>query len=315
MDKPVITNSELARSAIETLSRPQKALEAKWFYDHRGSELFEQITQLPEYYPTRTEIAILERHAPRISRHVPDGGVLLELGSGASVKTRLLLDALPRLGTYAPLDISAEFLLVTTEQLRSAYPGLTITPVVGDFMAPLPDPETLRGQPKTVFFPGSTIGNLSPDDAVSLLKRIRDLPDVTALILGADLIKEETRLIDAYDDASGVTAAFNLNLLRRLNHETGADFDLSAFRHEARWDDTRARIEMHLVSTKAQTVTIAMQAFHFEQGESIHTENSHKYSRTHLTRMAELSGWKLSDDITDPANDFSVCILTPRARL
>ncbi len=184
-------------------------------------------------------------------------------------------------------------------------------------MAPLPDPSDLRGLPKTVFFPGSTIGNLTPDEAVALLRRIRSLPDVTALILGADLIKEASRLIDAYDDAQGVTAAFNLNLLQRINQETGADFDLGAFRHQARWDDSRACIEMHLVSTKAQTVTIAqpigVQVFHFEEGESIHTEKSHKYSRTHLTRMAELSGWKLSNDITAPANDFSVCILTPGA--
>ncbi|MBO9465623.1 L-histidine N(alpha)-methyltransferase [Tropicibacter sp. R15_0] len=311
MDKPVITHSQLASSAIETLSRPQKALEAKWFYDHRGSELFEAITQLPEYYPTRTEIAILEDKAAQLARFVRDGGVLMELGSGASVKTRILLDALPRLGAYMPLDISGEFLQLSAAQLRRTYPGLQVTPIVADFMQALPPLPGAAHQPVTVFFPGSTIGNLEPETAIALLQRIRNLPQVHALILGADLIKEESRLIAAYDDAQGVTAEFNLNLLRRLNFEAGANFELAGFGHEARWNAEQARIEMHLVSSRTQEVQIGAERFRFETGESIHTENSHKYSHASLSQMAEQSGWQLAQSFTDANKDFSVSVLAP----
>lgn len=311
MDKRVVENQALLTSALAGLQATPKTLDSKWFYDATGSALFEEITQLEEYYPTRTETAILHDQAARLVRHVPAGATLVELGSGASLKTRILLDALPELGTYVPLDISAGFLAQAAEGLRTAYPGLRISPVVTDFMQGFTLPATLADQRKVAFFPGSTLGNLAPEDAVDLLNRVRNWGQVEAFILGVDLVKDPQTMILAYDDPQGVTAAFNLNILARLNREVGADFALDRFGHEARWNAEAARIEMHLVSTVAQKVQLGAAEVAFAAGESIHTENSRKYTRASITQIAEAAGWQLDDFLTDPKAWFGVCVLTP----
>ena len=303
-------NEALIAEAQEGLSRHPKGLSPKWFYDARGSDIFEEITRLPEYYPSRTERAILESRLPEIAAHVPDGAALVELGSGASVKTRLLLDGLTQLSGYVPVDISEEFLLATADRLAADYPRLTISPVVADFMAPITLPD-LGGRPVVGFFPGSTIGNLDPDAATALLARMRGWPGHRALILGVDLVKAPATLEAAYDDAQGVTARFNLNLLTRLNREADADFDLGAFRHRAVWNAEHARVEMHLESLRAQEVRLAGARVQFEAGETIHTESSHKYSRTGLARLAAAAGWEMAAFLTDPDAMFAVAILTP----
>ncbi len=308
MTDTTIEARELAEAALEGLTKKPKGLSPKWFYDAHGSDLFEQITELPEYYPARTERAILETRLAEIAAHVPDDAVLVELGSGASVKTRLLLDGLPQLSGYVPIDISETFLLETASRLRADYPDLAITPVVADFMAPITLPD-LGGRPVVGFFPGSTLGNLDNRGAVDLLARLRAWPDHAALILGLDLVKPVAVLEAAYDDAQGVTAAFNLNLLTRLNREAGADFDLSAFRHKAVWNDAAQRVEMHLESLRAQQVRIAGQHITFAAGETIHTENSHKFSPETLSDMASRADWDISGILTDPDDLFAVAVL------
>lgn len=312
MDKPVIINPLLLASAVTTLSRPQKALESKWFYDARGSKLFEAITRLPEYYPTRTEIQVLQANADRLASLLPDDSVLVELGSGASVKTRILLNAFTRLAAYVPLDISASFLQLTAASLRIDYPRLPIIPMVADFMAELKVPEEIGKRDLIVFFPGSTIGNLNNNDAIALLKRIRALDRVTAMVLGADLVKDTSTLIAAYDDASGTTAAFNRNILSRLNREVGATFRPDEFNHLARWNAQEARIEMHLLSRRTQSVSIGSYEFEFDSGETIHSENSHKYTYDRLKRLVSSAGWHLSEHMTDDAEFFSVNLLIPQ---
>lgn len=305
----VPVNAELLADALSGLRSQSKRLSPKWFYDTHGSELFEEITKLAEYYPTRTEAAILKTHAERLANLVPGGGALVELGSGASVKTRTLLDAGTHFGAYVPIDIAADFLMRTSRDLNARYPDLSIHPVVGDFTAPVDLPPNLTDVPKVGFFPGSTIGNLEPEDAVALLSRARTWPNIQAFILGADLVKSEAELIAAYDDASGVTAAFNLNILARLNCEADGHFDLSSFRHEARWIDNR--IEMHLVSNKAQEVVLADHTIQFAKGESIHTESCRKYTTESLGALASQAGWDLADRLTDGEGRYMVAVLKP----
>lgn len=304
-------NSELLEDAIAGLTAPQKHLSPKWFYDHRGSELFEQITELPEYYPTRTEAAILHANADLLAGIVPDGGALVELGSGASVKTRTLLDAGGHFARYVPIDISEDFLLATAHDLRARYPRLDIHPVVGDFTGPIDLPHALDGTPKVGFFPGSTIGNLDPSDAVALLARMHDWDGACGFILGADLVKPVPELIAAYDDAQGVTEQFNLNVLKRLNAEAHADFDLDAFAHEARWCEDSARIEMHLVSAQHQVVSLSDQQIVFDAGETIHTESCRKYTPDTLSNMARQAGWSIQTMLTDDRDRFAVAVLRP----
>jgi dimethylhistidine N-methyltransferase len=313
MDATSVRNPALTEHALEGLSRRPKGLSPKWFYDAHGSELFEAITTLPEYYLGRTERAILAARLPEIGGHVPDGAVLVELGSGASVKTRLLLDGLPHLSGYVPVDISSEFLARTAAQLAADYPDLPVTPIVADFMAEIVAPEP-GGRPIVGFFPGSTLGNLDPDGSVALLARLRAWPDHAALILGVDLVKAPEVLEAAYDDARGVTAAFNLNLLARLNREAGADFDLAAFRHRAVWNAPASRVEMRLESLRAQEVRIAGRTIAFAGGETIHTENSHKFTTESLAAMAAAAGWHVADVLTDPEALFAVAILRPFPR-
>jgi dimethylhistidine N-methyltransferase len=306
--KPDIGNSALYADVITGLSRSPKGLSPKWFYDDHGSAIFEEITQLAEYYPSRTERAILETGLARIQAHVPAGAALVELGSGASVKTRMLLNGLDGLSTYVPIDISEDFLHASAAELATDFPHLDVRPVVADFMQPVPLPD-LGGRPVVGFFPGSTIGNLSPDAARALLMRLGQWSDHHALILGVDLVKAPETLIAAYDDASGVTARFNLNLLRRLNREAGAEFDLDTFRHKAIWNATEARVEMHLQSIEDQSVRIGDHVVEFAAGETIHTENSHKYSVESLSELAQTAGWNLDEILTDAQSLFAVAIL------
>ncbi len=311
MDIQTVKTPQLLRDAIIGLTATPKVMSPKWFYDAHGSALFEQITQRPEYYPTRTEITILGQNLDRIAASLPSGSCLIELGSGASVKTRILLVRLaPSLRAYVPVDISADFLDQTARQLRLAYPSLSIRPVVADFTHDIALPADMAGSPVVVFFPGSTIGNLEGAAAKALLQRMRALPGATTFILGVDLVKAQQTLVAAYDDAAGLTAAFNLNLLTRLNRETDAAFDLTHFDHSARWNAQQSRIEMHLVSKCAQTVQLHDQQIPFAKGESIHTENSHKFTRDSLTAMVATSGWHVQDWITDADALFAVAVLT-----
>lgn len=311
MDVLTVSNSALLASALDGLRSDPKTLESKWFYDIEGSLLFEEITELPEYYPTRTELAILIEQAEKLKKFVPAGHAFIELGSGASKKTRALLNQFKDLAAYIPTDISGPFLNVVAKGLRSELPDLTVDPIVADFTSHIPIPDKYQSVPKTAFFPGSTIGNLPRQEAIELLSRVRAWPEITSFILGIDLIKDRQILIDAYDDKQGVTAAFNKNLLARLIRETGAVIDLDAFEHEARWNDREARIEMHLVSSKDQIIQIGTEEITFAKGETIHSENSHKYSFESLTDMAAQSGWHVHEFLTDPKSMFAVCVLTP----
>lgn len=308
---PKIQNAQLLKDALNGLTRIPKSLESKWFYDGKGSLLFEEITRLPEYYPTRTELSILKENAQNLEKYVPAGHVFVELGSGASKKTRVLLDQFKDLAAYVPTDISGPFLNQTARGLRAEYPNLAIDPILADFTTPIPIQQKYHAIPKTAFFPGSTIGNLAQKEAIALLARIRDWDGITGFILGLDLIKDTKILVDAYDDKQGVTSAFNKNLLARLNREAGAAFDLNTFKHEARWDAKEARIEMHLVSTVSQIIRIGSEEISFGKGESIHTENSHKYSRESLAEMAQQSGWHVQEFFTDANALFAVSVLTP----
>ncbi|GHF31282.1 dimethylhistidine N-methyltransferase [Kordiimonas sediminis] len=312
MNELVTINTELLISAAHDLSASVKTLNSKWFYDTEGSELFEAITELDEYYQSRTERSILENHTCALSRHIAPQSALIELGSGASVKTRILLDALKNVTQYLPVDIAADFLRQTAQSLHSDYPGVDIHPIVADFTVPFPLPSIIEDTPKTAFFPGSTIGNLSNTAAASLLQRVRSWRNIQSFFIGIDLIKSTDILLPAYDDAQGVTAQFNLNILRRLNKETGADFDLSSFQHKARWNKERSRIEMHLVSTVEQTANIGGYRVNFSRGESIHTENCRKYSYESFSQIAENTGWQISDFLTDSDSLFAVVVLTPQ---
>jgi len=296
-----------AADVVAGLSARQKTLPPKYFYDATGSDLFEAICRTPEYYPTRTETALLQDIASELTAGIPDGAVLVEFGSGASDKTCLLLDAAPRITGYVPIDISADALRHATVKLQSVYPRLAVTPVVGDFTAPLQLPDSLRARALIGFFPGSTIGNFAPAEARALLVRMRALlgPDAR-LILGADMVKDEATLVAAYDDADGVTAAFNRNVLRRINRELGGTFDLTAFDHLALWNAAESRMEMHLVSRHDQIVHAAGHSFAFTAGERLHTENSYKFTDASLAAMTRASGWRIEKTWVSPPPRFAV---------
>jgi dimethylhistidine N-methyltransferase len=304
-------DDEFSAEVLQGLSRPSKTLPCRFFYDTRGSELFEKITRLPEYYPTRAETTILNANADEMARGIPDGGVLVEFGSGSSLKTELLLARLPRLGAYVPIDVSRSALADASRRLAGRFPALEVWPIVANFAYPVAFPTELAGRHKTGFFPGSTIGNLMPIEASRLLRVFRAvLSSHGRLIVGIDLKKDAGKLVRAYDDTSGVTAAFNLNLLARINRELGANFDLSAFKHRAVYNARDGRIEMHLVSLKHQSVRIRDRRIHFRAGESIHTENSYKYSINQFQDLARSANWLPSRVWTDPRGLFSVHELT-----
>ena len=306
-------NAELVADALDGLGSTPKWMSPKWFYDDAGSALFEKITRLPEYYPTRTEVSILRTRADALAAHVPDGAALVELGSGASVKSRLLLDALPRLGAYVPVDISEPFLLAAGARLAADYAELEVVPVGGDFTEDLVFPKRVDAMKKVAFFPGSTLGNLGNAEASALLQRVRSWTGIRAFILGIDLVKDADVLVRAYDDGAGVTAAFNRNLLDRLNREAGADFDTTAFAHRAVWNDTQERIEMHLVSQTAQQVRLGGTQIFFDAGETIHTESSRKYTPQKMRKLAEGTGWRVDEFLTDECGYFAVVVMVPEA--
>jgi dimethylhistidine N-methyltransferase len=287
--------------ALAGLSNQQKSVPPRWLYDRRGSELFEEITRLEEYYPTRTETAILMRDADEMGALCGEDVVLLEYGAGAGLKSEILLDGLtPRM--YVPIDIAEEFLDQTVARIRHQYPWLAVRPVVADFTSRFDLPLDVAEDRRVAFFPGSTIGNLDRREAAALLRRMRrNVGADGKAIVGVDLRKPIETLIPAYDDAKGVTAEFNLNLLARLNRELDANFQLDRFAHEARWNEEESAIEMHLVSLRTQLVTVAGRRFAFEAGETIHTESSRKYEPAGFTDVAQRCGWRTAKIWTDPA--------------
>ncbi|MGH7689662.1 MAG: L-histidine N(alpha)-methyltransferase [Gemmatimonadaceae bacterium] len=308
------TGSTMLRDVARGLAQPQKELAPKYFYDERGSRLFERITELPEYYPTRTERAILHARMPALM-HALRPATLVELGAGSAAKTRLILDAMHAAGSgshYVPLDVSASFLADSATRLRVEYPWLRVMPVAADFTDRIPLPAGLP-RPLLMAFLGSTIGNFSKSEAVRLLRRARGaLTAGDRLLLGADLRKNVARLEAAYDDADGVTAEFNRNMLRVLNRELGADFDPDAFDHEARYNTAEHRIEMHLVARMPLTVQIpGAGTFRFDRGESVRTEISCKYDRPALNAMFALAGFHIEAWLTDPAHDFALVVAAP----
>jgi dimethylhistidine N-methyltransferase len=298
--------SAFALDALEGLTQTPRTLSPKYFYDAAGSDLFEQITLLPEYYPTRTELGILRDCGPEIAALIPQGAALVEFGAGATTKVRLLLKGCA-FAAYVPVDISGEFLEQQANGLRADFPKLAVHPVTADFTQAFELPAEVRDMPKVGFFPGSTLGNFEPDEAARFLRRAAEILGQGALmILGVDLEKDEAVLHAAYNDAAGVTAGFNLNLLVRMNRELGANFDVSAFRHCAIYNHEQHRIEMHLVSRKAQKVRLCGRTIAFAAGESIHTENSYKYSIPRFAELAGASGWRLQKSWTDAKDMFSV---------
>ncbi len=307
---PIAENGLFLADVWNGLGASPKALPAKYFYDAAGSALFERITVLPEYYPTRTELGILDARGPQIAALLPEGAALVEFGSGSTAKLRRLLRHLPGLSAYVPVDVSGEFLREQAETLRGDFPDLVVEPVVADFTRPFALPEGFHDRPLAGFFPGSTIGNFEPGEAARLLDVFgRILGAGATLVLGVDLVKDRAVLEAAYDDAAGVTAAFNLNLLHRINRELDAAIDPESFAHRALFNAEASRIEMHLVSRRAQTIGVAGRSFAFEAGESIHTENSYKYTLAGFRALAARAGWGSVEAWTDGAGLFSVHVL------
>jgi len=297
-----------AGDVVSGLSRLRKATPPKWLYDTRGSALYELICQQQEYYPPRVETALLERHGDEIAAAVGPDALVFEYGAGTARKTALLLAGLRRPAAYVPVDISREALLSAAEAMGERFPRLPIRPVVADFTVPIALPlADVRCARRVAFFPGSTIGNFDPPDAVALLRRMAiDAGEGGMLVIGLDLPKDEPTLVAAYDDAHGVTAAFDLNLLARMNRELAGDFRLTAFRHRAIWDARLSRVEMHLESRQAQLASVAGRSFHFEEGETIHTESAYKWEPRAFDALAAIAGWRPEAAWTDDRAWFAV---------
>jgi dimethylhistidine N-methyltransferase len=303
----VDATSSFARDVIAGLTARPKRLPPKYFYDETGARLFEQITALPEYYLTRCELEILRERARDIARFFPAPSALVEFGSGSSKKMRILLAAAPAIAAYAPVDISSEMLVQEANELRRDYPRLAVLPVEADFTKPFALPAAAAGMAHTGFFPGSTIGNFELDEARAFLRHAgRMLGSGAALIIGVDLVKDASILHAAYNDEAGLTAKFNLNLLARINRELGGSFDLASFEHRAFYNSERHRIEMHLVSKKLQKVSVAGRDIEFRARETIHTENSYKYTLEHFTALARSAGWASIAVWTDAGTNFSI---------
>lgn len=290
------------------LSAPIPAVPARWLYDHRGSELFDEITRLPSYYPTRTEVAIFQQIMPDIAARIPKGAAVVEFGAGSATKTPILLEAI-KPAAYVPVDISGDYLEQSAADLQRDFPALDVIPVVADFARDFSLPGGIGHLPKLGFFPGSTIGNFVPRSATDLLRQFRSLlGDGAHLLIGMDRVKPVERLIAAYDDPEGVTAQFTLNLLTRINRELGGDIPVETFRHDARWNDILSRIEIHLVAMRDVAFTIAGTAFRFAAGSSIHAENSHKYGPRGGRVLLLAGGWTPVAEWTDPGHDFAVIL-------
>ncbi|MCP3736384.1 L-histidine N(alpha)-methyltransferase [Sphingomonas sp. RP10(2022)] len=308
-----LADPQFRADVLAGLERRPRAIPARWFYDRRGSELFEAITDLPEYYPTRTETAMLGTACPQVAEIAGPGRAVVEFGSGSSVKTPLLLSTV-RPSAYVPIDISGDFLRESSRVLSAAFPELLVLPFEADFLRPLALPQTIAATPKLGFFPGSTIGNMIPLMAVDLLRAMRaSLGEGAMLLIGMDRIKDEGTLVAAYDDAAGVTAAFNRNLLERINRELDGTIPIDAFAHEARWNDDRARIEMHLVATRDVSFAVDGRPFSVGAGESIHTENSHKYGSRDARILLRSGGWTPIREWTDPDSLFGLYLAEAQA--
>ena len=303
----------MLEDVLTGLGHTPKSLPSKYFYDDEGSRLFDQITRLPEYYPTRTEAAIMHDCQAQIAQAIGERALLIEYGSGSSEKTRILLDAASDLAAYVPVDISGDYLEQTAARLRARYPALPIVPITADFTAAFEIPAMSQANiRRVVFFPGSTIGNFTRDEALKLLRQIAVQAGPSGgVLIGTDLVKPLDRLLPAYNDAQGVTARFNLNLLARLNRALHADFDLDRFRHEAVFNAREARIEMYLHSTCAQTVHIGNHLFQFSAGEPLLTEYSHKYTLESFSQLAREAGLRTVQVWTDAEQLFSVQYLEP----
>lgn len=294
------------------LSQDPKAIPARWLYDDAGSQLFEDITQLPEYYPTRAETEILKARGDEFAQMIGPGRAVVEFGSGSSVKTPLLLSAIEP-AAYVPLDIAGDFLRAAAADLAAKFPGLPVHPVEADFMRRVELPGEVVDLPKLGFFPGSTIGNMVARTAVDLLRNMREtLGTGSKLLIGMDLIKDEDVLVAAYDDAQGVTAEFNYNLVRRINRELGGDIPLDQLRHEARWNDDFARVEMHLVAQSDLRFTVDGNSFELAAGESLHTENSHKFNRRTSNMLLLAGGWDPVARWLDSGKRFSLMLAEAR---
>jgi L-histidine Nalpha-methyltransferase len=303
-------DGDFAEAVLQGLARRPRSIPCRFFYDARGSELFEEITKLPEYYPTRAETALLEAYRAEIAALVGAGRILIEFGSGSSRKTSLLLGALDEVPAYIPIDIAAESLKEAAEWLSGQHDGLAILPLIADFTTTRALPPVARSKRRLGFFSGSTIGNLSHAEAASFLANAaRLLGAGSAFLVGVDLKKPVSILVPAYNDRQGVTAAFNLNLLGRVNRELGGTFDLARFAHDAVYNSAAGRMEMYLVSLADQTVRVCGRSFGFAKGERIHTENSHKYTVEEFRALARASGWTPAKAWTDPGQLFSLHLL------
>ncbi|NGO55679.1 L-histidine N(alpha)-methyltransferase [Allomesorhizobium camelthorni] len=299
---------------VEGLSRPQKTIPCRWLYDERGSDLFEEITRLEDYYPTRAETAILRARQPELQQFAGPGPILIEYGAGAGVKTELVLESLAEPRGYVPIDVAHEYLLQTAHRMERRFRSLWVRPVERDFMSAFEMPTGMPAGRRVGFFPGSTIGNLDAAEAEAFLSQmLRHVGPDGAAIVGVDLVKQVETLLRAYDDSKGVTAQFNLNLLARINRELGGDFRLDHFRHLAKWNDADRAVEMHLLSLTDQWASIGQRRFQFREGETIHTESSRKYDREGFGALAERAGWRVSQAWKDDKRLFCVFALSPLA--
>jgi dimethylhistidine N-methyltransferase len=293
------------KDVLAGLSSYIPSVPARWLYDRRGSELFDAITELPEYYPTRTETALLKTIMPDVAARIPEGAAVVEFGAGSAAKTPILLEAIAP-AAYVPVDISGDYLEDSAAVVDARFPGVPVYPVTADFTQPFDLPKALADLPKVGFFPGSTIGNFVPRSATDLLRQFRALLGAgSQLLIGMDRVKPVERLLAAYDDSQGVTAQFTLNLLTRINRELDGDIPVDAFRHEARWNDILSRIEIHLVAMRDVNFSISDKRFRFAEGSSIHAENSHKYGERGARVLLLAGGWTPIAEWSDPASDFS----------
>ena len=312
-----ITDTEFLNDVISGLTQQQKTLPCKYFYDDKGAALFEQITTLQEYYVTRTELSILEQHSQSIAQMLPENLSIIEPGCGSGKKVAYLLAHMANVKTFVPFEISEEMLSYSLAHLSPLFPDLAISPLLGDFthsqmVKQLTKDTALDSQTNLVYFPGSTLGNFAPVKAIEIMNNFHRLCGVNGYVLiGIDLVKERQVLLDAYNDKLGITAAFNKNLLQRINNELNGTFNLDNFSHESRFNEQHSRIEMHLVSNCNQSVIINDQQIDFIAGESIHTENSHKYTLESFKQLAAQANLKLEQTWQDDSNYFALCLLRP----
>jgi dimethylhistidine N-methyltransferase len=310
---PRLDRERFRRDVIEGLSQSQKTLPSKYFYDEEGSRLFDEICTLDEYYLPKAEAPLLREAARDVASLLPlDGVALVEFGSGSSVKTRIMLDVMPTLGAYVPIDISQEHMENAAGKLAELYPGLDVHPLVRDFTQSFALPEEIGKSPALGFFPGSTLGNFTPPQAVSFLRSARASLNSGWLLVGVDLVKDERRMLAAYDDSRGVTAAFNMNLLARINRELGAGIDLDCFEHRAVWNAEKSRIEMHLVCLRSTTFSVAGRMIAVKKDETIHTENSHKFTDEGFSDLAREAGWRVSRRWIGVEPAYGLFLLSPQ---